>query len=273
MGFITEQPRQKVLKARTSDLQTTWEAEIAGLLDGIWCVEHCTARDDSVVQTEWEAAKVFTEDKQHLLIVHPDSDTLTTVDWVAQQVQTGPIQVTQGWVDRALALTASNVAAKNIARGGGKAALLTSDGTHLYVTQYTQRPADSPDKLPIREYGPLQVVDWRAQTMTLRPELRFAAMQPAEDRATVYWFLPPPEHGPQTIQVRDSHDLALKQAITLDSPDSLWATRRLNGQPILVVTTHTDAATTFKVLDPANLEPRHVWKLQGYAEWFVPLES
>jgi hypothetical protein len=34
-----------------------------------------------------------------------------------------------------------------------------------------------------------------------------------------------------------------------------------------------DSATTFKALDPATLEPRHVWKVQGYAEWFVPLES
>jgi DNA-binding beta-propeller fold protein YncE len=270
MGLGAGQSRQRVLKVRAIDLETTWEAELPDVLDGIWCVERCAARDGSAGLVEWHAGEVFTEDKRQLLVAHPDSDTLTTVDWVAQQLTTAPVHVARGLVEQALALSTPGAAAKNMGRGGGKVAILSPDGRQLYVTQYTQRPADSPREPAIREYGPLQIVDWQARSMTLRPDLRYAGMQPAVDGATAYWFPPMPEQGSKTVDARSFQDLALKHSATLDRGVGLSSTRRLNGAPILLGVADAETTSSFMVLDPGSFAPLHAWKVEGYANWLVP---
>src|SRR3989337_864384 len=80
----------------------------------------------------WSPAIVFSPEKKAIYIVHADANRLTIVDLALRTTGTVQIQPATSWIERLLALTAGVAQAKGL-NGGIKSAVLSADGSRLYV--------------------------------------------------------------------------------------------------------------------------------------------
>ena len=130
-----EPPSALLLDASTLEVQ--WKTLLPGILDGIWCLESCQTYGESGRFVHWTPAVVFNSERGQLYIVHADEDRLTTVNFVGRNVRNLAIGPAPSWIERLLALTATVAEAKYWPEGGIKSAVLSQDGSMIYVVGRT----------------------------------------------------------------------------------------------------------------------------------------
>jgi hypothetical protein len=125
----TAQPgTPQVSRYRAADLSLEWQVDLPGVRDG----QFWTDTGHAPAAEYWQPALVFAAEANRLYIVHADTDQLTTVDPVAQSVETVEIKASQTWLDRVLARTAT-VAYAKVLLGVTREAVLSPVEDRLYI--------------------------------------------------------------------------------------------------------------------------------------------
>ena len=108
-------------------LEIEWTQPLPDVLDGR------VTKSESGLYFSWSPGVVFSSERQELYIVHADADRLTTVDFQGRSVRSFTISPRPTWIERLLAITAEVAEAKFWPEGARKSAVLSPDGTRLYL--------------------------------------------------------------------------------------------------------------------------------------------
>ncbi|HEX5505594.1 MAG TPA: hypothetical protein VFW96_23455 [Thermomicrobiales bacterium] len=259
----------RVLLLDAASLATRWEQPLANILSGAWCQEACDAAHGEQLFASWTPAAVPAPDGSRLYIIHADDATLTTVDLAARAVRTAEIRPAQSWFERLLAGTASVAAAKGGERGAYKAAVISPDGTRLYVIGRAMRaelatPGDwqtSDDALG------LQVVDAASGRLLASHPGDATALALTPDGARV--LLSGRDDSAPWTEVLDAG--SLQPVARVAGWWQVAAGRRLDGQPVVLASQPQPdgQATRLALLDPRSFAVVHTWTVDGYATWLT----
>ncbi len=249
-----------VLWLTAPSLDVQWEVTLANVASGTWCVDKCEQLHEGSY-VSWEPAVVPSHDGRRLYIVHADEDRLTTVDFDAREVRSVAIRAPQPWFERLLALTAGMAEAKYWPDGAAKSAALSSDRTRLYVLgrAMSRLPdAAGENQTPLG----LQVVDVESGAQL---ERRFS--EAFEIRTTA-------GAGPVLMNGwgdgdywTELFDVSHLRSVARLTGWWVVASRRLDGQPILLASKSTQYNTHLGLLDPQTLEVTHFWKVNSQTWW------
>jgi dipeptidyl aminopeptidase/acylaminoacyl peptidase len=245
-------PLRVVLLDRAT-LKTVWEHTLDGIVGGYWCESNCEASHEQMVFASWTPAVTFSPDRSKLYIVHADADKLTTVDFTARQVHSVDIAEARSWLEALLDLTASKAKAKTRSNGAGKFALLSTDGEKLYVISQKLSATGDVEEQALG----LQVVEVSTGRKVASIESDLDTLPPSTDGKQL--FLSGSRGG---MEVTDVLDAVTLERITTIQKWVVMPLRRLDGQPILLVTQGTDEPREYGLMDPQTLKVTSIWPAQ-----------
>ena len=246
----------------STSLATDWEIRLAGLADGqIW--RDASDNPDSVIF--WSPAIVFSPEKQAIYIVHADANQLTTVDLALRTTSTVQIQMATSWIERLLALTAGVAQAKGL-NGGIKSAVLSADGTRLYVvgeSGVTSQDSNGEWQFSREALG-LQVIDATSGMEIARMETESTDLALSSDGNRLFL------RGWSDIAWTDVVDAGSLELAAHLAGRYLIPGRLLNGEAILLSNAQNGSSlTSLASLDPGSLEEIKDWGVRDYASWLV----
>jgi hypothetical protein len=260
-------PRALLVDAAT--LEVRWETPLPEVLAGHWCREGCQDSHERWLSESWEPAVVPARDGRALYVVHADADRLTTVDLDARAVRTTEVKAERSMLERLLGLVVGVAEAKGGAEGARKAAVLSSDGARLYVTGSTIRSEPDP-----RE-------GWRITPAALgvqvveTPGGRLIGGAPVEGSGVGVIELTPDgahlllrgwEAGNTWTEVLDAR--SLRRTARLVGWDVV-ASRRLDGQLVVLASQRGQPTSQLAVLDPTSFEVVRSWSVGTDAGWLA----
>lgn len=259
-------PRLLLLDAKT--LEVKWEQALPGLVSGDWCLEQCDSSHGQRLSAYWQPAVVLSPDQRQLYIVHPDADQLTVLDFEAQAVRAVELQLAQSWFERFLAFTAGLAQAKGGFEGAIKEAVFSPDGQRLYgVGQTMQAMLDEQGYWQVEEESlGLQVVEVDSVRQIAHRDSEATDIKITPDGAYLLlygWG----EQGERWTEVLDATSL---ERLTYLADWEVMATRRLDGQSLILATQYRHPQTSLAVLDPQSFDIVHTWSANTEAMWVTP---
>ena len=265
-GTVTEgdlanaDPHLLLLDSAT--LATDWEIRLEGLTDGqFWQGES----DNPDAFTFWSPAIVFSPEKEAIYIVHADANRLTTVDLALRTTGTVQIQPATSWIERLLALTAGVAQAKGL-NGGIKSAVLSADGSRLYVvgeSGVTSQDSNGEWQFSNEVLG-LQVIDAASGMEIARLETECTDLALSSDGNVLFL------HGWSNIAWTDVVDAHSLEIVAHLAGRYLISGRLLNGEAILLSSAQNESSlTSLASLDPASLKEITAWGVRDFASWIV----
>lgn len=255
-------PRVMLVNATT--LETMWDQTLDNIVSGSWCLENCQASHEQRLFASWTPAVVLSPDGRKLYIVHADEERLTKVELTVRTVRTVEIQVALSWFERFLALTAGVAEAKGGTQGTFKIAVLSPDGTRLYVIgQATNFTRDAQgDWQTTWVYLGLQVIDVESGRRKANLDSEASWIRITPDGA--YLLLDGWGERERWTEVLDANSL---QSVARLTEWGVVATRRMDGQPIILASQPTQQRTQLAVLDSRSFDVIHSWSENSYASW------
>ena len=250
-------------------LAPQWSTALDGIVHGAWCAERCetphefTGVDDAPRGHYWTPAVVFAPDASALYVVHADEEKLTTVDLTNRRVHTQDIRPSQNWIEtlieRVLSLLARTAKAKVPFDGAERRAVLSPDGTRLYVsgTRYTIGEEEGQPRVQSTPLG-VQLIDPATGHLLAQPEQSTSAPT----------LTPDGQHLLASIrdEADESHTLLL-DAQTLEEvarvAGRLTLAPQPNGEALLLTIARPGIESTVQVLDGETLSPLHEWSMSG----------
>ena len=135
----------------------------------------------------WTPAVVPSPDRQMLYIVHADEDKLTTVDFAHRSVTSVEIGPARSWLEQLMALGAGIAYAKTL-DGTRKHAVLSSDGTRLYIVGETGKSTQDANQEWQFTQTPLnlQVVDVASGVQIAKVETQANEISLSPDGSQLY---------------------------------------------------------------------------------------
>lgn len=255
-------PQFVLLDATTLEVQ--WERSLKGIVSGSWCEENCAESHEQRLTTNWSPAIVFASDESKLYLVHADTDSLTTVDFTTQAANRVELQAARSWVEEFFAFTAGTAQAKGAWQGAFKSAVLSSDGTQLYVLGEIMQATRSADGLwqTNQIFSGLQVIeaengrktagyDTEAGEISLTPEGDFLLLRGWGKAG--YWT--------------EVLDPASMKRVEFLADWEVVSTRRIDGEPVLLVSRADEQETKLALLNGQSFGLGPIWTVQGYATW------
>lgn len=251
----------QLLSAR--DLSVVWEAP----LQGVWAGRTQPKPDSSdPIFDMWEPGFTLTKDGSTLYIVHADEDRLTTVSFARRSVTNAPIQPRLSLLDRLLRLGAGVAEAKG-ANGTTKQALLSPDGTRLYVLGMTEQTSvDSNGQFQVNQTPlGLQVIDPATET-----ELKKL------DTIAAYFYLSPDGSAVILNNWQDSSSFSdvvsassLKTIKHFDQ-GNIFLANTIGGRKVIFMQHQPNNLVT--ELNPQSFDPSQAkpWHMEGYSLSFLP---
>lgn len=255
-----------VLLLEASNLAVKWQQTLTGLASGYWCLENCQAAHGEQLFTFWEPALVLSPDRLKLYLIHADKESLTTVDFATQAVQSAEIQVAQSWFERFLALTAGVARAKAPTQGAFKNAVLSPDGTRLYVlgrSYETRRDHEGHWQVTENDLG-LQVIEVESGHKIASHDSEALEIKLSPDGA--FLILAGWHEETRWTEVLNAGSL---QTIKRLEKWELIFTRRLDGRPIILASQPSQHETQLAMLDPQSFDIAHSWSVPAYASWLM----
>ncbi len=260
-------PHLLLLDAET--LEVKWEQALPSLVSGDWCLEQCDSSHEQRLSAYWQPAVVLSPDRRQLYIVHADADHLTVLDFDAQVVHRVELQLAQSWFEQSLvAFTAGVAQAKGGAEGAIKEAVLSPDGQRLYVVGRTMQATFAEEgywQVEKESLG-LQVVEVESGRQIAHRDSEATDIRISPDGAYLLlygWG----ERGERWTEVLDTTSL---ESLTYLADWEVMATRRLDGQPLILATQHRYPQTSLAVLDPQSFSIVHTWSANTEAMWVTP---
>lgn len=240
----------RVMLLDGATLKTIWEHTLDGIVGGYWCEANCEAPHEQKVFASWYPAVAFSPDRDKLYIVHADADKLTTIDFVAQKVGSVDIAEAKSWLESLLDLTASKAEAKARTNGVEKSAVLSADGTQLYVTGQEMDAKRDPEARVLGR----QVIDIKSGRKVAGIESDLFGLRVYHVGKHI--FLSGLRDGAQVTDVLDA--VTLERVTTIEN----WRVtpvRLLNGQAIILASRRVDNQTEFGLMDPQTFQVSHTW--------------
>jgi hypothetical protein len=210
---------------------------------------------------------VFSPQRRELHIVHADADRLTTIDFQERSLRTQIIRPRPTWIERLLALTADIAEAKYWPEGATKSAVISPEGTRLYLIGQTwERIRHSNGELRVSETAlGLRVVELYSGYLLDSRETHANRISLSPDRR--YLILQTGWQG--TVEV-----LAADNLEPLGQVDG-WEverSRRLDGEPILIAIRYgssLNSLTRLALLSPEAFELQSSWSATGIGIWLT----
>ncbi len=260
--WISQPDSPSVLLLDASSLQIQWSQFLPDILEGSWCLENCEGHSEVTHGAYWRPAVEFSPGLQELYIVHADADRLTTVDFQDRSVRSQVIGPSPSWIERLLAMATFVAEAKGSSEGSFKSAVLSPDGTRLYMigwaSERTQNPAGDWQASETVLLG-LHVIDVSTghELPTLESKADWIRTTP-DDR---YMLLSTGWPGSTEVFASDS----LEPLGHVEGWE-VQPSRRLNGEPILMAIQY--GPTLYRparvaLLDPETFELLPSWSATG----------
>jgi hypothetical protein len=255
-----------VLLMDSITLDTVWESDIPGILDGQFRIKD---GEDPDSFEYWMPAVVFSQRDQLLYILHAEDMSMTMVDFSNKTFQTSTIERRRSWVERILTSLSDTAHAKILADGIRKSAILSQDGKRLYATGViTDNWQDN--------YGNWQSTDESLgfQVIDLETGIEIATIKTS-----------PTEIAPEIVLSPDGNRIYLRgwtngywtEVLDSDSFERiglleggkyLLPARRLDGTPILVGSNYINPSD-LAIYNQATGEEILSWRINGYVTWLV----
>jgi hypothetical protein len=245
-----------------ANLEVQWDQLLDGVLDG---QTRLYTSDNTDMDIWWGPAALISPERQALYIVHADADRLTSVDFAQRKAGTVEIHTQGSWFERFLARFAG-VAHAKVPNGTNKQAVLSPDGTRLYVVGMTTKMQVEGDNEPQIEetFSGLQVIDTASGTEIAHIDTEASSLSISLDGKKV--FLRGWKDNLDWTDVLDTATLEIEQHV---SGRAIQQGKRLNQEPLfLSLTNQTGTQTTLAFFDPDTLKQKEVWWVRDSA-WFV----
>ncbi|HYP39592.1 MAG TPA: hypothetical protein VEX13_04460 [Chloroflexia bacterium] len=264
----------RLLLMDAATLEMVWNQPLANILSGHWCEAQCNGTHDERVQAFWTPAVVPSHDRSKLYIVHADEEKLTVVDLEARKVSTMEVREARSLFEELLSLTASNAEAKGGRNGVQRDAVLSSDGTKLYVVG---RKMDAKRGWEADEPLALRVVNVENGQIVASSALSAFDVSISPDDTYLYLYssyVDTSTRSPTTKAWRDVVDVkTLRSLKRIEDEGYVVPARRLNGQPIVLayywVYQVSGNYTQLAVLDPQTLEVVASWAGTEFTSWII----
>lgn len=280
LGYKTENP--------STVYQTNLEPPLALLLDGSdlsvrWSVDLEEVRlgilpknensDEPVDMTQpgnaiyFFPGLAFAPERNEMYVVHADEDTLTTVDFDTQSVDSMEIQPQLSWIERLLSMTAG-VAHAKVAEGTIKYAVVSHDGQFLYIVGQQSEPIQDKDGNWQVFENPLglQIVRVADGIRTTRLDTQADELSISPDGRYLYLRIWGETQGNPWTQVFDTST----EQFTVRM-EGMWLEpmRRVNGAPILASSVWLENEQAYRnvTVDPSNLSTMAEWQDSNYLVW------
>ncbi len=267
-------PSVALLDAAT--LEVEWEQMLTNIVSGSWCVENCQGSHEERLSAIWYPAVVPSHDGRHLYIVHADVDKLTTIDFSSRTIRTTELQTARLGFDNFLARFADVAEAKGGASGVHKYAVLSLDGTRLYVSGSTMTATRDSRNRPDSTYSvaALQVIDVASgrriatRGMANRNDVSeyFHSINITPDGAYVF-VARGDERNNWWTEVFDAKNL---QPVARLDEWRMFIARRMDAQPILLAHQPNSRPLQLVVIDPHTFEVIRSWSVDSNAGWASP---
>lgn len=269
---VTQPPPPRIALLDAATLEPQWEQTLPEIVSGSWCIETCQEQEGQQLSAYWNPAVIPSKDGRQLYIIHADAEKLTTVDFAARTIRTTAIQTARSWFDDFLALSADVAEAKGGANGVYKYAVLSPDGTKLYVIASTMTSARSADNSfwdTTYRVSDLEVIDVQsglklaARTMSNRDEVSeyLHEINLTPDGAHILVVRADPNNYWWT-EVFDAQSL---QPVALLAKWRVFVARRVDGQPILLA--HQPNSNQLAVIDPRTFAVVRSFSLETNPGW------
>jgi WD40 repeat protein len=258
----------------TDSGESVWSIKLEGMKDG-WFKTPTEA--DPAQVSHFVPGIAFSNDGRWLYVISSDEDRMARVDLEAGAVETLEITEPRSWLDRLIALTAGAVHAKGPVDGAEKTAVLSPDGTRLYVTgvvRAVQAPAQGGQgEFQVDDVASgLEVIDPQTGTRLDRMDTSMTVFGPSPDGRWLYmhriwqWY----ESGPPdavSVQVLDASSLAPAAVL---APGTAWVGLELSADgSLLQLTTSQDVRSnptmTVQLLDAQTRALIAVREVPGWA--------
>jgi hypothetical protein len=264
----------RLLLMDAATLEVVWDQPLANILSGNWCEAQCNGMHDERVQADWRPAVLFSHDRSRLYIVHADEEKLTIADLEARKVSTMEVREARSLLEELLSLSASSAEAKGGRNGVQRDAVLSSDGTKLYVVG---RKMDAKRGWEADEPLALRVVNVENGQIVASSGLSAFDVSISPDDTYLYLYsssVDTSTRSPTTKAWRDVVDVkTLRSVKRIEDEGFVVPARRLNGQPIVLshrwVYQVSGNYTQLAVLDPQTLEVVSSWAGTEYTSWVI----
>jgi hypothetical protein len=262
-------PQLALFEAAT--LQPVWTQSFPDVASGVWCFQDCSAPHSPESNSRfeyWVPAVVASPKSDKLYILHADSDRLTTVDLASHSVGTRLIEEPQAFLDRLVGLFVNQASAKGETSGAQKSAVLSADGSKLYMLE--DGIAGSGENRT--EVHRLQIIDVSSAIRIASRDLtagQTIVLTPDGNHLIVSWQDENPTH-PGWMQtwneVRDAETLDV--SVRFDDWQ-VTTSRTVDGQPIILAARQNRGSytTDLAVINPGTLELASHWTVDGIASW------
>ena len=269
---VTQPPPPRVALLDAATLEPQWEQALREIMSGSWCIETCQGQEGQQLSAYWNPAVIPSKDGRQLYIVHADAEKLTTVDLAARTIRTAAIQTARSWFDNFLALSATVAEAKGGANGVYKYAVLSPDGTQLYVIGSMMTAARSADNSfwdTTYRVSDLEVIDVQSGR-----KLAARVMTNREEISEYLQELNLTPDGPRILVVRSDpnnnwwtevFDAPSLQPVARLEQWRVLVARRGDGQPILLA--HRPNSNQLAVIDPRTFAVVRSFSLESNPGW------
>jgi hypothetical protein len=255
-------PRILLLDATTLDI--SWEQTLPEIVSGSWCEENCAAPHEERLFAHRLPAVVLSSDGRKLYLVHADEARLTAVDLVERAVNNVETMAAQSWFEQFLAFTAGTAQAKGGTKGAFKTAVLSPDGTRLYVLGRTMEATHSNEgywQTSETSLG-LQVIAVESGHKIASRDTEATGIRLTSDGA--YLLLDGWSGQEQWTEALDAESL---ENVARLAGWEVVLTRRIDGQPAILARQPGEELTQLAVLDAQSFEIVHAWPVKSYASW------
>jgi len=265
--WISQPGPPSVLLLDAGSLEFQWSQLLPDILEGSWCLENCGSQSEVTRAAYWWPAVEFSPERQELYIVHADADRLTTVNFQDRAVRSQVIGPRPTWIERLLALTADIAEAKVWPEGASKSAVLSPEGTRLYLVGHTWNRTQNVKGewqvsetihglrvIEVKSGYELDALEAKADWISLSPDRRYVILQTG-------W------RGLTKVLSADSLE-PLGQVDGLEFQPS----RRLDGEPILIAIRYGPTLyrpSQVSMLAPETFEILSSWSTTGIGFWLT----
>jgi hypothetical protein len=263
---MTEPGPLTVTALDAETLAILWE-ETLDVRHGGWCLEGCGDSHEQILFANWTPAIVRLPGTDRIVILHADSEKMTTIDAALRRIQTIDIVTAQSWLDRWMALGTMPAEAKGGSQGVYRQAVASQDGARVYAVGHEYQAwknAEGMWEMSDASLG-LQVIDpgTGRRLTTLETDAFRVAL--SEDGA---WMLLPVGSALQprteTFAIGDLH-----AGRTLEGWD-IQTGQSLDGASVIVATSASTGVTRVARVDPNTLDIGEPWSLPGHATLLLP---
>jgi WD40 repeat protein len=246
----------------TADLQIEWEMELSGVKDGQYAASGLSDQELHDTSIWWRPAVILAPGTEQLIIVHADSERLTTIDFAQRSQTTVAIRRSVSWLERLVGFGSFPALAKEL-NGTSKSAVLSADGRQLVVVGRTVRSSlDGRGNMTVEEASlGIEIVDLETGELLAMAETRAGEIVMAPDDQHVLvggWSNTP------WIDVMDVEDLGVSAELRMLDPDSLEA---VDGSSMMAASySRPDGTTRVALLDTSSWRVIDEWAMPGYLE-------